>query len=82
MLRKVRMILKNALNKNCSELNFLQKTQWTQISTSSRSGARGLHRLSFLKYYNVLESESRFTLGLKAAKNADYIKKMLQTKII
>ncbi len=41
MLQKVQIILKNTSNKNCSELNFLQKTQWTHISISPRSGGKG-----------------------------------------
>ncbi len=51
------------------------------ISISPRSGARGLQKLSFLKYYNVLEWESGFTLGLNAAENTDYIKMSLREKL-
>ncbi len=32
------------------------------------SGARGLERLSYWKYYNALQWESTFTQGLNAAK--------------
>ncbi len=39
-------------------------------------GVKGLQRLPCLKYYNVLKRESRFTLGLNAAKNTDYRKKI------
>ncbi len=46
------------------------------MSTSSRSGARGLKRLPSLKYYNVLKWEIKFTLGLNADKITDYIKKL------
>ncbi len=35
----------------------------------------------FLKFYNVLEWESRFTLGRDATKNTDYIKKFLKQKL-
>ncbi len=38
-----------------------------------RSGARGLQKLPFLKYYNVLEWKNRFNLGLYTAKITDYI---------
>ncbi len=31
---------------------------------------------------NILEKESRFALGLNTAKNADYIKEMLQIKVV
>ncbi len=41
LMQKIPMISKHALNKNCSELNFVQKTQWTHISIFPRSGARG-----------------------------------------
>ncbi len=46
------------------------------MSISPWSGARGLQRLIFLKYYNTLKWESRFTLGLNTAKNMHYIKKI------
>ncbi len=61
------IVSKNASNKNCLELNFLHKTQWNHMSLSSRSGARGLERLPWLKYYNVMKWESRFTLRLNTA---------------
>ncbi len=35
----------------------------------------GLQRLPSSKYYNVPKWENRFTLGLDAAKNAQYIQK-------
>ncbi len=43
------------------------------MSNLLRSGTRELERLPFLKYYNALKQESRFTLGLNAAKNTHYI---------
>ncbi len=48
-LLKVPIILKNVLDKSSLKLNFLQKkkTQWTHISISPSSGARGLQRLAF-----------------------------------
>ncbi len=45
------------------------------MSISSRSGARGLERLPYLKYYDVLKWENRLTFRLNAAKNMDYMKK-------
>ncbi len=42
---------------------------------STRSGARGDPKIDLFKYYNVLQWESRFTLGLNTAKNTDYMKK-------
>ncbi len=33
---------------------------------------------SYLKYYNIVKWESRFTLGLDAAKITDYIKKFFK----
>ncbi len=60
-----RIISKKDSNKSCSELNFQTKTYRTYMSISLRSGSTGLQRLSFLKFYNVLES----------AKNTYYIKK-------
>ncbi len=52
------------------------------MSISPRSGAWALWRLPSLKYNNVPKRESRFTLGLDAAKNTRYIKKMLQIKLL
>ncbi len=40
-----------------------------------QSGAGGLERYPFLKYYNVEKWKSRFTLGLDATKNTHHIKK-------
>ncbi len=52
--KKIWIILKNSLNKSCTELNFLQKNQWNHIFTCPRSEARGLQRFAFLEYYNAL----------------------------
>ncbi len=46
------------------------------MSISLRSGARRIKRLPSLKYYNVLKSKSGLTLGLKATKITNYIKKL------
>ncbi len=51
------------------------------MSIFHRSGVRGLQRLPTLKYYNVLKQESRFTVGLNAAKNRHYIKKCFKWKL-
>ncbi len=48
------------------------------MSVSPWSGAWGLQKLRCLKYYNILKPESRFTLGLNTAENADYIKKCFE----
>ncbi len=47
---------------------------------SPQSGDRGLQRLICFKYYNVLKLEIRFTLGLNAAENNDYMKKKALSK--
>ncbi len=47
-----------------------------------QSGVRGLQRLPYLKYFNVQKWESRFTLGLGAAKITHYIQKKLQIKAV
>ncbi len=67
-LPKLPTISKNASNKNCWELNFLQKTQQVHMSIFPRSRARGVGRLPYFKYYNVLKWESRFTIGVSTAK--------------
>ncbi len=78
LLGPMPIISKNVSNKSCSELNFLRKSQQVHTSISPRSVARGLQRLPFLRYYNVLKWGSRFTLGLNAAKITDYIKKLFK----
>ncbi len=45
------------------------------MSISPKNGARGSKDMLCFKYDNTLEWESRFTLGLIAAKNIEYIKK-------
>ncbi len=40
-----------------------------RMSISPRSGARGLKRLIWLKYYIVLKWQITFNLGLNADKN-------------
>ncbi len=52
------------------------------MSIFPKSRARGLRRLICLKYYYVLKQESRFTLELNAAENTNYIKKLLQIKVV
>ncbi len=53
------------------------------MSISPVSGTVELQRLQCLKYYyNVLKWESKFSLGLNAAKITDYIKKWLKQKLI
>ncbi len=52
------------------------------MSISFRSEASWLQRLICFKYFIVLKWESRFTLGLHAAKITDYIKKTLQIKVV
>ncbi len=74
------VISKNASSKSCTELNLLQKTEWTHISIYSWSGARVLQRFTFLKYYNALKWK-KFTLEQNAAKNIDYIEKCFKQKL-
>ncbi len=45
------------------------------MSTYPQSGARGLQRFIWLKYYIVQKCEVIFTLGLKAVKNTDFMEK-------
>ncbi len=45
-----------------------KKNQWAHMSIFLGNDARGLQRLPSLKYYNVQKWESRFSLGLDAAK--------------
>ncbi len=75
MLPKIRIISKKALNKSCSELNFVQRSPRAHMSISPMGGAMGLQRSVCLKCYNAQKREIRFTLGLNAAKNTHYMKK-------
>ncbi len=75
-------LFKKCFQQKVFRIKFIQKSQWTHICISLRNEARGLQRLTFLKYFNALEWESRFTLGQNATKNTKDIKKMLQTKIV
>ncbi len=74
-LQKLPILSKNASNKSCSQLNFLQISQWAHISITIKSGASGLQKLIGLKYYNVLEWESGVILGLNTAKSTRYTRK-------
>ncbi len=60
-LLKIQTISKNSSNKICWTLNFFQKSQWSHVSISPRSGTRGLQRVAFLKYYNALKWENSLT---------------------
>ncbi len=62
-------------------IKFPTKTQWMHISIFSRSEAGAPQRLRFLKYYNLLALESRFTSGVNAADNTNYIKKCIKQKL-
>ncbi len=72
---KIAIIWKKASSKSCLELNSLQKSQRAHMSTSPRSGVRGLQWLIWLKYYNVQKRQITFTLWLDTAKNTDYMEK-------
>ncbi len=74
-LPKIRIILENASNKSCSAWNYVKRGQWAHMSISLGNEVRGLQRLPSLKYYNVQKWESRFSLGLNAAKSTDYMRK-------
>ncbi len=76
MLLKIPILWKKGSSKSFLELNSLQKSHRVHMSISPRSGARLLERLMWLKYYNVQKRQIIFTLGLNAAKNTDFIKKV------
>ncbi len=41
--------IKNGSNKSCSELNFLQKSQWAHMSISFRCGAMGAKMIAMFE---------------------------------
>ncbi len=51
------------------------------ISPLPQSGAKGLERLTWLKYYIILKQQITFNLGLNTAKNMHYIKKSFKYKL-
>ncbi len=79
-MQKILIILKNASNESCAELNFLRKTS-ASISLSTPGMELVSKDLPFLKYYNALEWGSKFTIGLNTAKNIDYIEKCFKRKL-
>ncbi len=80
-LPKLLIKSKNASNKSCPSFSFLQKTQRVHLFISSRSGARGLERLSCFKY-NILKWDGAFTLGINTAKITDKIKKCFKWNML
>ncbi len=81
-LLKILIILKKASNKSCLELNFIQKVrERTYLPPLPQSGAMGIERLIWLKYYIVLKQEITFNLGLNYQKYASHQKK-LQIKVV
>ncbi len=61
--------------KSCLELNFLQKGKWAYMYIFPQSGAKGLWRLIWLKYYNVQKRQITFILGPNTVKNMNYLEK-------
>ncbi len=53
------------------------KSQWAHISIFSRTGAKGLGRLIWLKHYYVPKWQIAFTLRLNVPKNSDFMEKPL-----
>ncbi len=68
-LPKIRIASKTASSKSCLKLNFVQKSQRTHMSISPQSGAWGIERFTSLKNNDIQKPESRYSLGLDAAKN-------------
>ncbi len=65
--------MKKISNQSCSDFHFLEKTQWAHMSIFPRpwSGASGLERLIWSKYYNAQKWQITFTSGQNVAKNTD-----------
>ncbi len=58
-----------------SRIEFCTKKSVGALVYLPWSGPRGLEGLSSLKYYNIQKWESRFSLGLNAAKIVHYMRK-------
>ncbi len=68
---------KKCFKQKLFRMKFLTRTSGTHNSTFPKSGSRGFRILLFLKYYNALEWKSKSSVGLNAAKNTDFMKKIL-----
>ncbi len=73
--KNMHYISKNASNKSCWAVNFVQKSQWTHMSISHQMELGAPKIPHPLKYCNAQKWESRFTLGLDVAENTQYIQK-------
>ncbi len=57
--------IEKCFKQNCTDLNFLQKTQWKHISIYSRSGGRELQRFNgVILLEGLYENERYFTILL------------------
>ncbi len=78
-LPKLPIISNNGSNKSCWELNLVQKSRWTYMSISARSGARGLERSMYFKY--LLHWNGK-VVSLSRWRNYRLYQKIVQIKII
>ncbi len=72
MLQQIPIISKNASNKNCSELNFLEKNSVYIYLNLLQKWSYGAPKIA------TIETERRITLELNPAKNSDYIRKYVK----
>ncbi len=73
--------IKKRFKQKLCQIKFPMNNSVEELFLSpSRIGARGLQTLPFFKY-NVLKWETRFTLGLNAAKSTDYNKTYFKQKL-
>ncbi len=75
-LQKLLIISKNALNKSCEELNFLQKTQRKQVFYLAKEWSYRVPNIC-----HTLELKSRFFLRLKASKIIDCIEECFKQQL-
>ncbi len=74
-------VLKKWFEPNVFWIKYSTKNSGMHVSIYLCSWVRGLHRLSFLEYFNALEYESRFTSGLNTTKNTRDVKKCFKQKL-
>ncbi len=55
MLPDLAIIAKNVLNKSCSELNFLQNSQWAHMSTSLPEWSHGAPKIAVFEILQCIE---------------------------
>ncbi len=74
--------VKSFLNKSCSELNFVQKSQWAHMSVFLSSGARELPKIAVFKLLKCTKMAKYIHFEAKRCHKYPLCQKCLQIKIV